>query len=134
MTRSYLDQWFLTECTVLSDFFLYQYFNFWYYRPLLYYGKKFQNIEKKIRTNSEEYNNTENHENFKNNKPRVQLYWFSFKKVYFRKYRKKTVPWNGLKIFLTNMSIECRYSCFFHNRACFLTVNLHLLFQCTQEV
>ena len=27
--------------------------------------------------------------------------------MYFRKYKKTPVPWNGLKIFLTNMSAEC---------------------------
>ena len=54
--------------------------------------------------------------------------------MYFRKYRKKPVPWNGLKIFLTNMSAECWYSCLLHNRACFLTVDLHWFFQCTLEV
>ena len=27
--------------------------------------------------------------------------------MYFRKYRKRPVPGNGLKIFLTNMSAEC---------------------------
>ena len=51
-----------------------------------------------------------------------------------REYRKRTVPWNGLSIFLANMSVECRYSCLFHNKPwCFLTVDLHWLFQCTQE-
>ena len=32
---------------------------------------------------------------------------------------KTPVPWNGLKIFLTNMSAECWYSCLFHNSMLF---------------
>ena len=40
--------------------------------------------------------------------------------MFFRKYRKNPVPWNGLNIFLTNMSVECWYSWLFRNRACFL--------------
>ena len=54
--------------------------------------------------------------------------------MYSRKYRKRLVPWNGLKIFLTNMSAQCWYSCLFHKRACFLAVDLQWFFQCTQEV
>ena len=42
--------------------------------------------------------------------------------MYFREYRKRPVAWNGSKIFLTNTSAECKYSCLFHNRACFLIV------------
>ena len=46
--------------------------------------------------------------------------------IYFGEYRKRAVAWNVLiKIFLANMSTECWYSCLFHNRACFLTVDLH---------
>ena len=45
--------------------------------------------------------------------------------MYFRKYKKRPVPGNGLKIFLINMSVKCWYSCLLHNRACFLTVDLH---------
>ena len=34
----------------------------------------------------------------------------------------------------TNMSAEFWHSCLFQNRACFLKVDLHWFFQCTQEV
>ena len=34
--------------------------------------------------------------------------------VYFWEYRMRLVPWNGLKILLTNMSVECWYSWLFH--------------------
>ena len=37
-------------------------------------------------------------------------------RMYLRKYRKRPVPGNGLKISLTNVSAECWYSCLFHNR------------------
>ena len=50
----------------------------------------------------------------------------------FREYRKWPVPWNELKILLTNMLAECWYLCLFHNRACFLIVNQCT--QCTQEI
>ena len=54
--------------------------------------------------------------------------------MYFRKYKKRPVSGNGLKIFLRNMSAECWHSYLLHNRTCFLTVDLHWFFQCTQEV
>ena len=54
--------------------------------------------------------------------------------MYFRKYRKRPVSWNGLKICLTNTSAECLYSCLFHNRACFITVDQHWFYQWTQEL
>ena len=53
--------------------------------------------------------------------------------MFFRKYRKNPVPWNGLNIFLTNMSVEYWYSWLFRNRACFSTDDLHWFFQRTQR-
>ena len=54
--------------------------------------------------------------------------------MYFRVSRKRPKSWNDLKIFLTNMSAGCWHLCLFHNRAYFLTVDQHWLFQCSQEV
>ena len=54
--------------------------------------------------------------------------------MHLKKYRKRPVSWNGLKILLINVSAKCWYLRLFHNRACFLTVDLHWVFQCTQEV
>ena len=42
--------------------------------------------------------------------------------MYFREYRNRPVPLNRLKMFLTNMSAECWYSCLFHSNACFLII------------
>ena len=63
-----------------SDFLLHHYSDFWYYRSLLYYGK----FKKKSGENKNKLRTTypQNHENFKNNNPRAQLYWFLWKKEY----------------------------------------------------
>ena len=52
--------------------------------------------------------------------PYLWIYWTSYLYtvcfnycMLFMKYRKRPVPWNGLKISLTNMSAECLYSCLF---------------------
>ena len=60
----------------LSDFLLYHYSDFWYYMSLLYYGKLKKNKIKKKKKSGENKNKLRkiypnNHENFKNNKPRV---------------------------------------------------------------
>ena len=44
--------------------------------------------------------------------------------TYFREYRKRPVPRNGSECFIHACSVT----------ACFLVVNLHWFFQCTQEV
>ena len=58
----------------LSDFLLYHYSDFRYYRSLLYYGK----LKKKSGENKNKLRKIypKNHENFKNSKSRVQFYWF----------------------------------------------------------
>ena len=44
------------------------------------------------------------------------------------------VPWNGLKIFLANMSAECWYSCLLRKRTCFLILlSLHWFFKCANS-
>ena len=58
---------------VLSDFLLYHFSDFCYYKSLQYYGEL-----KKMGKNK---NNTiKIHENFKNSKPRIQFYYF-YKKI-----------------------------------------------------
>ena len=87
-------KWALKQVFFLSDFLFYHYFDFWYYRSLLYYGKfkkESGNDKSKLRTIY-----PKNHEKFKNSKPRVQFYWFLLKKectvitVFFDLYSKLT--------------------------------------------
>ena len=54
--------------------------------------------------------------------------------IYFRDYRKRSVRWKRLKIFLAYICAECWYLYLFPNRVCFLIVNLHRFFQCTEEL
>ena len=58
----------------LSDFLLYHYSDFSYYRSLLYYGK----LKKKSGENKNKLRTIDpkNHENFKDGKPWEQLYRF----------------------------------------------------------
>ena len=70
--------WALKQVFFLSDFLLYHYSDFSYYRSLLYYGK----LKKKSGENKNKLRTTypKNHENSKSSKPRIQFYWFLLKK------------------------------------------------------
>ena len=95
MTTSYLFAYYtldsqvsLSSCMSIKTglfsfwFLLYHYSDFWYYKSLLYYVK----FKKKSGENKNKLRTIypKNHENFKNRKPRVQLYWFLQKRRVYK--------------------------------------------------